>query len=382
MNPNPTHIPFNLPCLTGQETAYFQQCLEKKKFSGDGPFTKKSTDLLCRLIGAERALLTTSCTDALEICALLLDLAPGDEVIVPSFTFVTSASAFALRGAKIVFVEIDPATMNIDPEKAKAAISPRTKAIVIVHYGGVSCDMDAILALAREHDIPVVEDAAQALMAKHKNTYLGTLGDLGCFSFHETKNLQCGEGGALIVNNSKYFERAEILREKGTNRSRFFRGQVDKYTWTDIGSSFLMSDLSAAFLLAQLENAAAITERRLSLWKRYHAALAGLEASGTVQLAKIPDYASPNGHLFYLKLANLLLREKFIAFLAKKNISAVFHYIPLHSSPAGRKCSIFHGSDSHTTIDSERLVRLPIYDAMDASEQGYVIGSVKEFFKF
>jgi dTDP-4-amino-4,6-dideoxygalactose transaminase len=380
MKPFPTRIPFSRPALTGKELDYLRDCISLQKFCGDGAFTKKATAQLGSLIGSEHVLLTTSCTDALEMSALLLDLGPGDEVILPSFTFVSSASAFALRGARIVFVDIDPKTMNIDPAQIKAAIGPKTKAIVVVHYAGVSCDMDAILAVAKERGIAVVEDAAQALMAKLEDRYLGTLGDFGCFSFHETKNLNCGEGGAICVNNPKYFERAEILREKGTNRSKFFRGQADKYTWLELGSSFLLSDLNAAFLLAQLERAHELTEKRITIWRRYEEAFRGLVAEGKVETQEIPAYATHNGHLFYLKVRDEPQRAEFIQFMDRANVGAVFHYVPLHSSPAGAKHSRFFGEDRFTTRESERLVRLPLYHAMTEAEQSHVIACVREFF--
>ncbi|MGZ3694404.1 MAG: dTDP-4-amino-4,6-dideoxygalactose transaminase [Bdellovibrionota bacterium] len=380
MKPFSQKISYNRPCLTGREMEFLGECVASQKFSGDGGFTKRATALLKAAIQSDNILLTTSCTDALEMCALLLDIKPGDEVIMPSFTFVSSANAVVLRGAKVVFVDVDPGTMNVDPALIESAISERTKAIVVMHYAGVACDMKAILALREKYGIPIVEDAAQGIMAKYEGKFLGTIGDLGCFSFHETKNLQCGEGGALSVNNPALFERAEILREKGTNRSKFFRGQADKYTWMDLGSSFLMADLTAAFLNAQLEQAVQITERRLSIWNKYREAFAELEKLGLVEMQKLPAYAEANGHIFYLKLKNEPTRAKFISYLGANGINSVFHYIPLHSSPAGLQYSAFHGEDKHTTLHSERLVRLPLYFAMTEAEQDRVILAAREFF--
>ncbi len=375
------HIPFNRPTITGDEKKYLEECLALRKFSGDGAFTKRATSLLVEKIHGSRALLTTSCTDALEMCALLLNIKPGDEVIMPSFTFVSTANAFVLRGAKIVFVDVDPQTMNVDPSCVEAAINKNTKAIVLVHYAGISCDMDAFVRIRKQYGIPIVEDAAQAIYAKYKDNFLGTLGDLACFSFHETKNINCGEGGALVVNNVEFFERAEILREKGTNRSRFFRGQTDKYTWMDVGSSFLMNELSAAFLLAQLERIEEITARRVSISAKYREALADLAAAGEVDLQSLPDYARPNGHLFYLKLKSEAQRARYISYTNQMNVNTVFHYIPLHSSPAGRIFSTFHGEDRFTTCESEKLVRLPLYYSMTEKEQESVIECTLDFFK-
>jgi dTDP-4-amino-4,6-dideoxygalactose transaminase len=313
---------------------------------------------------AKKILLTTSCTAALEMCAILLDIGPGDEVIMPSYTFVTTANAFVLRGAKIVFVDIRPDTLNIDEEKIEAAITDKTKAIVVVHYAGVSCEMDKIMELAKQYGLPVVEDAAQGVMAAYKGKALGTIGTLGCYSFHETKNYTMGEGGALVINDEQYVEKAEILREKGTNRARFFRGMVDKYSWVDIGSSYLPSEINAAVLYAQLERADEINEDRLCSWEQYYGELKGLP----IDLPQVPEFCSHNAHIFYIKVKDLKERQHMLAYLAAHDIGAVFHYVPLHSSEGGRKFGRFFGEDVFTTKESERLIRLPMWYGLRGEE--------------
>ena len=346
--------------------------------SGDGPSTKLVTDELCKLLNINHLLLTTSCTSALEMSAILLNIKDGDEVIAPSFTFVSTVNAFVLRGAKIVFVDIKPDTMNIDEDFLESAITTKTKAIVVVHYAGVACNMDKIMQIANNHNLFVVEDAAQAVMAKFKDRYLGTIGDLATFSFHETKNYTMGEGGALAINNSSFSKRAEIIREKGTNRSSFLRGQVDKYTWIDLGSSYLPSDLLAAYLLPQIEQAEKILTNRLISWNLYYNNLEAL--TEFIELPFIPDYSSNNAHMFYIKVRDIDVRTKLIEFLKKDGIQAVFHYVPLHSSPAGIQFGRFHGEDNYTTKESERLLRLPIYYNIEKFDVMRVCNSIKRFF--
>lgn len=360
--PNITMIPFNKPYMTGRELDYIAQAHANGHLSGDGPFTKRCHAWLEHDTGCAKALLTHSCTAALEIAALLLDLAPGDEVIMPSFTFVSTANAFVLRGAVPVFVDIRPDTLNIDEQLIERAITPRTRAICVVHYAGVGCEMDTIMAIAQRHGLKVVEDAAQAIGATYKGRPLGGIGALAALSFHETKNVISGEGGALLVNDPALVERAEIIREKGTNRSRFFRGQVDKYTWVDVGSSYLPSELIAAFLAAQLEQAADITRRRVAIWDRYHAWAQRHEQAGRVRRPRIPDECSNNGHLYYLLLPDLAHRVALIERLKAAGIGAVFHYIPLHSSPAGRRHGRSDGEElAVTDAVSDQLVRLPLW---------------------
>jgi dTDP-4-amino-4,6-dideoxygalactose transaminase len=365
-------IPFNKPFYN--ETLTF----DKDKISGDGYYSKEITTWFQSKLEVSGFLLTTSCTDALEMTALLINIFPGDEVIAPSYTFVSSVNAFVLRGAKIVFVDVDPKTMNIDDSLIETAITNRTKAIVVVHYAGVACDMNQIIAIADRHKLVVVEDAAQAVMAKYKGRYLGTIGELGTYSFHETKNYTMGEGGALLINDSNYIERAEIIREKGTNRSNFLRGQVDKYTWVDIGSSYLPSDILAAYLYPQLEIADQILEDRISTWNLYYQELK--ELTNLIELPYIPDYADHNAHMFYIKVKDIEERTALIAHLANDGIQAVFHYVPLHSSPAGLKYGRFHGVDRYTTKESERLLRLPIYYQMDPKDVLVVCASIKRYF--
>lgn len=370
-------VPFNKPYMTGRELDYIAQAHAAGHLSGDGPFTKRCHAWLEQRTGARKALLTHSCTAALEMAALLLDLAPGDEVIMPSFTFVSTANAFVLRGAVPVFVDIRPDTLNIDETLVEAAITSRTKAICVVHYAGVSCEMDAIMAIANRHGLTVVEDAAQGILSTYKGRPLGSIGQLAALSFHETKNVISGEGGALLINDERLIERAEIIREKGTNRSKFFRGQVDKYTWVDMGSSYLPSEILAAFLAAQLEQADDITERRLAIWNAYHAAFEGLEAQGRVRRPVMPPQCTHNAHMYYLLLPDLAARTAFIDYLRQAGIGAVFHYIPLHSSPAGRKYGRTGSSMAVTDTASECLVRLPLW--LPDLDVNLVIGVVSDF---
>ncbi|MDN4470354.1 dTDP-4-amino-4,6-dideoxygalactose transaminase [Gordonibacter sp. RACS_AR68] len=373
-------IPFNKPAFVGTELDYVAQAVRGGKTCGDGPFTKRCHGWLEHNFGCHKALLTTSGTSALEMAAILCDLAPGDEVIMPSYTFSSTANAFVLVGANIVFVDIRPDTMNIDERKIEAAITSKTKVIVPVHYAGVACDMDAIMHIARTYGLKVVEDAAQGVMSTYRGLPLGTIGDFGCLSFHETKNYSMGEGGALLVNDPAYSERAEIIREKGTDRARFFRGQVDKYTWVDYGSSYLPSDLNAAYLWGELEQATRINDKRLTQWERYRSAFESLAYGGMVELPTVPVDCAHNAHMFYLKCRNLSERSELIAFLKAREIQASFHYVPLHSAPAGVRFGRFHGSEVYTTVESERLVRLPLYFNLSLSEQDEVIEAVKNFY--
>ena len=373
-------IPFNVPPYVGTELEYVKQAVENHKICGDGPFTKKCHTWLEENLPCQKGLLTTSGTTALEMAAILCDLQPGDEVILPSFTFSTTATAFVLVGAKLVFVDVRPDTMNIDENKIEAAITDKTRVIVPVHYAGVACEMDTIMDIAKRHNLKVVEDAAQGVMSSYKGKALGTIGDFGCFSFHETKNYSMGEGGALIINNEEYNDRAEIIREKGTNRSRFFRGQVDKYTWVDYGSSYLPSDMNAAYLWGQLEVADEINDNRLASWHTYYDAFKELEEKGLVKLPTIPEECVHNAHMFYLKCRSLEERTEFISFLKENDIVPTFHYIPLHSSPAGMRFGRFDGEDEVTTSESEKLVRLPMYYNMKDSDISKVIAAVVEFY--
>ncbi len=374
-------IPFNVPPFLGTETNYIAKAIENHKICGDGPFTKECHQWLENKTGAAKALLTTSCTDALELAALLLDIQPGDEVILPSFTFCSTADAFALRGAKLVFVDIRPDTMNIDETKIEDAITDKTKAIVPVHYAGVACEMDTIMDIARRHNLAVVEDAAQAVMSEYKGKALGAIGDYGCYSFHETKNYSMGEGGAILIKDPAKIEDAEILREKGTNRSVFLRGQIDKYTWVNYGSSYLPSDMNAAYLWAQLEEADKINNDRLASWQKYYDGFEDLEKKGFVQRPVIPEGCKHNAHMFYLKAKNLEERTALISFLKENGIMAVFHYIPLHSAPAGQKFGVFHGEDKYTTAESDRLLRLPMYYGLTDSDINKVIDTVIRFYQ-
>ena len=362
-------IPFNRPYATGKELAYIAQAQRNDHLSGDGSFTRRCHQWIEQQTGCAKALLTHSCTSALDLAALLLDIRNGDEIIMPSYTFVSTANAFVLRGAVPVFVDIREDTLNLDERLIEAAITPRTRAIVPVHYAGVSCEMDSIVAIARRHQLRVIEDAAQAIMAGYKGRAPGAIGDLGGLSFHETKNIMSGEGGSLLVNDPELMLRAEIIREKGTDRGRFFRGEVDKYTWQDVGSSFLPNEITAAFLWAQLEEADHITRERLTIWQRYHEMLAGLEQQGLLRRPIVPADCRHNGHMYYILLQSPAARQKVLAGLKAHDINAVFHYVPLHSSPAGRRFGRAHGDLSLTTALSERLVRLPMWLGLSETQQ-------------
>ncbi|MNV24771.1 dTDP-4-amino-4,6-dideoxygalactose transaminase [compost metagenome] len=370
-------IPFNRPHMTGKELFYIAEAKFGNMLAGDGPFTKRCHQWLEHNTGCSKALLTHSCTAALEISALLLDIKPGDEVIMPSFTFVSTANAFVLRGGVPVFVDIREDTLNIDERLIEAAITPRTRAIVPVHYAGVSCEMDTIMDIARRHGLSVVEDAAQGVMASYKGRPLGAIGDLGSFSFHETKNVISGEGGALLVNDQALALRAEIIREKGTDRSRFFRGEVDKYTWQEAGSSFLPGELIAAFLWAQLEEAQAITDTRLAAWERYHVALAPLEQAGLLRRPIVPEHCQHNAHMYYVLLALDIDREAVLNSLKQAGVHSVFHYVPLHSSPGGLRYGRTHGDMRVTDMQSERLVRLPLWYGLTAQDQQRVTDALE-----
>lgn len=374
-------INFNIPPYLGNEEKYISEAIASHKICGDGAFTKKCNAWIESKTCASKALLTTSCTHATEMAALLADIQPGDEVIMPSYTFVSTADAFALRGAKCVFVDIRPDTMNIDETLIEDAITDKTKAIVPVHYAGVACEMDTIMEIANCHDLVVIEDAAQGIMSSYKGKALGSIGDYGCFSFHETKNYSMGEGGALLIRDANNVERAEIIREKGTNRSKFFRGQIDKYTWVDAGSSYLPSELNAAYLWAQLEAAQKIYDDRMKSWNLYFELLSDLEKQGKIELPCIPEGCTHNAHMFYIKTKNFDERTKMLSYLKDNGINAVFHYIPLHSAPAGKKYGEFRGEDKYTTNESERLVRLPMYYGLKESEIVYISEKVHEFWK-
>lgn len=377
----PDFIPFNRPSIVGSELYFVQQAMETGRLSGGGEFTQRCEQWLKQHLTHSKVLLTPSCTAALEMAAILLNIQPDDEVIMPSYTFVSTANAFVLRGAKIVFVDIRPDTMNIDENQIEQAITPKTKAIVVVHYAGVACEVEKIMAIAEKYGLYVVEDAAQAVNGFYQGRALGSIGHIGCYSFHETKNYSAGgEGGAIVLNDPKLIERAEILREKGTDRSQFFRGEVDKYRWQDIGSSFLMSEIQAAYLYAQLEVAEQINQKRLAFWQNYHQAFLPLAQAGKLELPQIPAYCQHNGHLFYLKLKDLSERSAFISFMKARNILTVFHYVPLHSSPAGQKFGRFNGEDRFTTKESERLVRLPLFYNLTVQEQNKVVEAVRDFF--
>ncbi len=373
-------IVFNQAPFTGKEFDYIQKAIDNKMICGDGEFTKKCSEWLEEKTGASKVLLTTSCTHALEMAALLCDIKEGDEVIMPSYTFVSTANAFVLCGAKIIFVDIRPDTMNIDETKIEDAITDKTKVIVPVHYAGVACEMDTIMDIAKRHNLMVVEDAAQGLMSTYKGKTLGTIGDFGCISFHETKNYSMGEGGALYINDTKYIDDAEIIREKGTNRSKFFRGQVDKYTWVNVGSSYLPSDMNAAYLWAQLEIADEINDHRLELWNAYYEGLKPLEEGGFIELPIIPDECEHNAHMFYIKTKDLEERTELIKHLKENEIMAVFHYIPLHTAPAGKKFGEFSDEDKYTTVESERLLRLPMYYSLDVGTVEMICDKVLEFY--
>lgn len=373
-------IPFNIPPFTGKEIRYIQQAMANEKISGDGEFTKKCHSWLEENLPCKKALITTSCTHALEMAAILIDIQPGDEVIMPSYTFVSTANAFVLRGAKVIFVDIRPDTMNIDESLIESAITTKTKAIIPVHYAGVSCEMDKIMEIAAEYNLFVIEDAAQGVTSSYKKKSLGTIGHLGCYSFHDTKNYVCGEGGALIINDDRFIERAEIIREKGTNRSRFFRGQVDKYSWVDIGSSYLPSELNAAYLLAQLHMSQNILENRLKSWNLYYNELARLVNEGYIEVPYVPEECLHNAHMFYIKVRNLDDRSCLIDEVKEQGITCAFHYVPLHSSAAGAEYGQFIGRDKFTTSESERLVRLPLYYDMGETNVKTVIDSISSFY--
>lgn len=373
-------INFNIPPFIGTEFDYMKIAVENKKICGDGPFTKKCDTWMEKRFNAKKVLLTTSGSSALDMAALLCGIKPGDEVILPSFTFSSTANSFVLAGAKLVFVDIRPDTMNIDENKIEAAITEKTKVICPVHYAGVACEMDKIMELAKKYNLMVVEDAAQAVMSTYKGKALGTIGDFGCFSFHETKNYSAGEGGAILINNTKYVEKAEILREKGTNRSLFFRGQVDKYTWVDFGDSYLQSDLNAAYLWAQLEQADVINDNRIETWNTYYESFKNLEEEGKLILPTIPKGCIHNAHMFYIKCKDLQTRQDYINFMKKNDIQCVFHYVPLHSAPAGKKFGYFAGQEEFTTKESEKLVRLPLYYNIDKNDLKKVINKTIEFF--
>ena len=374
-------IDFNVPPFVGKEQEYIKEVIENNhKLCGDGPFTKKCNAWFEEKFETPKALLTTSCTHALEMAAILAGIQPGDEVIAPSFTFVSTVNAFVLRGATIVFVDIRPDTLNIDENLIEQAITEKTKAIVPVHYAGVACEMDKIMEIAKKHKLYVIEDAAQGVMSKYNGQALGTIGDFGAYSFHETKNYTMGEGGALLIQNKNYIERSEIIREKGTNRSKFFRGQVDKYSWVDIGSSYLPSELNAAYLYAQLEAAEMINNDRLKTWNLYYEGLKELKDRGCIELPVIPDNCEHNAHMFYIKCKDLKERTELIKYLKSHEILAVFHYIPLHTADAGLKYGRFNGEDIYTTKESERLLRLPMFYGLEREKIDYIVDKVRGFF--
>lgn len=374
-------IKFNIPPFVGNEFTYMKQAVANQKICGDGEFTKKCSSWLEKRFKANKILLTTSGSSALDMAAFLCGLERGDEVILPSFTFSSTANSFVLAGAKLVFVDIRPDTMNIDEKKIESAITEKTKVICPVHYAGVACDMDYIMKLAQKYNLLVVEDAAQAVMSKYKGRALGTIGDFGCYSFHETKNYSMGEGGAIAINNSNYIEKAEILREKGTNRAQFFRGQVAKYNWVDFGDSYLQSDLNAAYLWAQLEKADEINNNRIKTWNSYYSAFKKLEKEGYIELPVIPENSVHNAHMFYIKCKNLEIRQDYISFMKNNDIICTFHYVPLHSAPAGVKFGRFNGVDEYTTSESDKLVRLPMYYNMKQEDLIMVIQKTLDFFK-
>lgn len=374
-------IDFNVPPFLGKEKEYIKEAIENnQKLCGDGPFTKKCNAWFEERFNTPKALLTTSCTHAIEMAVILADIQPGDEVIAPSFTFVSTVNPFVLRGAKIVFVDIRPDTMNMDENLIEEVITDKTKAIVPVHYAGISCEMDKIMEIAKKYNLYVIEDAAQGVMSKYKGVALGAIGDFGAFSFHETKNYTMGEGGALLIKNNEYIERAEIIREKGTNRTKFFRGDIDKYSWVDIGSSYLPSDLNAAYLYAQLENARLINENRLKTWDLYYQELEIIKSNGLIELPFVPTNCEHNAHMFYFKSKNIDERTSLIEYLSENGIHAVFHYIPLHSSEAGLRYGRFDGEDLFTTKESERIIRLPMYYGLKKRDVIYICNKIKEFY--
>ncbi|MBM7553807.1 dTDP-4-amino-4,6-dideoxygalactose transaminase [Thalassobacillus pellis] len=374
-------IPFNRPCVTGKEREYIQEAIGNAKLSGNGPFGRKCCDWLEDRLGTERALLTPSCTHALEMTALLAGIQEGDEVILPSYTFVSTANAFVLQGAKLSFIDVEPNTMNMDVKQVESAVTKNTKAIVVVHYAGVCCDMERIMTIAEKYDLLVIEDAAQSLLSSYRGRPLGTIGHFGTLSFHETKNYTCGEGGALLINDKRFIDRAEIIQEKGTNRSQFLQGRVDKYTWRDVGSSYLLSDLNAAYLYAQLEHADEINMDRKHSWEIYRQSLEPLAAEGKIELPYIPEDCMHNAHMFYIKTRGEQERKDLVNYLSENDIMAVPHYVPLHSSVAGEKYGDFVGKDSYTTKESVRLLRLPLYYRMGEEVVGYVVEHIRGFYK-
>ena len=374
-------IKFNIPPYTGKENEYIAQAIASHKICGDGTFTKKCSQWIEEHTHTAKALLTTSCTHATEMAALLSDISPGDGVIMPSYTFVSTANAFVLNGADIVFVDIRPDTMNIDENLIEDAVTPRTKAIAPVHYAGVSCEMDKIMEIAKRHNLKVIEDAAQGVMSEYKGQPLGTFGDFGCFSFHETKNYSMGEGGCLLIREKEMIEKAEIIREKGTNRSKFFRGEIDKYTWVTAGSSYLPSELNAAYLYAQLEQAQLIYDDRMASWNLYDELLSPLRDKGKLCLPAVPNGCKHNAHMFYIKAADLEERSALIQYLKEHNIFSVFHYIPLHTAPAGSRYGRFHGKDVYTTRESERLLRLPLYYGLKAEDVRFICEKITQFYQ-
>ncbi len=374
-------VPFNKIPYTGDEIKYIKEAIDQRHICGDGVFTRKCNQWMEERFHAQKVLLTTSGSTALDMALLLCDLKPGDEVILPSYTFSSTANAAILAGAKLVFVDIRPDTMNIDETKIEEAITDKTRVIIVMHYAGVSCEMDTIMDIAKKYNLFVVEDAAQGVMSKYRDQALGTIGDFGCYSFHETKNYSMGEGGAIVINNAKYNERAEILREKGTDRSKFLRGQIDKYTWIDFGDSYLPSELNAAYLWAQLQKADEINNDRLLTWNTYHKAFQDLKNAGHIDLPFVPENCTHNAHMYYIKAKDLEERTAVIQYLREHDISSVFHYVPLHSAPAGLKFGRFSGEDKYTTKESERLIRLPIFFGMKDEERYKVIETVESFYK-
>jgi len=373
-------INFNVPPYAEKAADYIRECVDNQKICGDGTYTKKCNEWIEKRTGTSKCLLTTSCTHAMEMAALLADLKPGDEVIMPSYTFVSTANAYVLRGAVPVFVDIRPDTMNIDEKLIEAAVTERTKVIAPVHYAGISCEMDTIMDIAKRHHLMVIEDAAQGIMSSYKGRALGTFGNFGAFSFHETKNYSMGEGGALLIRDEKDIEEAEIIREKGTNRSKYYRGQIDKYTWMNFGSSYLPSDINAAYLYAQLEKADEINDARLALWERYYENLLPLAERGKVELPVVPEGCVHNAHMFYIKAGDIEERTRLIDWLKEDGILSVFHYIPLHTAPAGQTFGRFHGEDRYTTRESERLARLPMYYGLKAEQVDEICDRIKRFY--
>ena len=372
-------IGFNVPIYMKESIDCIKEAAESRKICGDGAFTKKCSEWMENKFNAHKVLMTTSCTSALEMAAILLDLKPGDEVIMPSYTFVSTADAFVMVGAKVVFVDVNPDTMNIDEKLIEAAVTEKTKAIVPVHYAGVACEMDTIMAIAKKYNLKVVEDAAQGVDAYYKGKALGTIGDFGCYSFHETKNYTMGEGGAILFNDDNYQEKAEILREKGTDRSKFFRGQIDKYTWVEAGSSYLPSELNAAYLYAQLEERDKIFNKRMKIYDYYHKNLAHLAAEGKIEQPYVPEECSHNAHMYYIKVRDIQVRTRLLSYLREKGICSVFHYVPLHSAPAGEKFGRFSGEDVYTTKESERLLRLPLFYNLDMEDVKYITDTIASF---